>query len=103
MRYRFEGLRNFTVFKEKLNLDEELHIDRAHRVGRRAIAATGSARRPRTIVCGLCDWKQKEKIIRSVRRIKFPGIFVNAEDLAQESFDKIEEQRPMFARSEKKR
>ena len=62
---------------------------------RKANAATGSARRPRTIFCRLCDWKQKEKIIRSARRIKPPGIFVN-EDLVQETLDKIEEQRPMI-------
>ena len=66
---------------------------------RKANAATGSARRPRTIFCRLCDWKQKEKIIRSARRIKPPGIFVNEhlnEDLVQETLDKIEEQRPMI-------
>ena len=62
---------------------------------RKANATTGSARRPRTIFCRLRDWKQKEKIIRSARRIKPPGIFVN-EDLAQETLDKTEEQRPMF-------
>ena len=66
---------------------------------RKANAATGSARRPRTIFCRLCDWKQKEKIVRSARRIKPPGIFVNEhlnEDLVQETLDKIEEQRPMI-------
>ena len=62
---------------------------------RKANTTTCSARRPRTIFCRLRDWKQKEKIIRSTRRIKPPGIFVN-EDLAQETLDKIEEQRPMF-------
>ena len=83
------------ILKEKLNLDEERDIERAHRVGRRANATTGSVRRPRTIVCRLRDWKQKELIIRSARRIKPPGIFVN-EDLAQETLDKREEQRPKF-------
>ena len=75
--------------------DIERDIERAHRVGRRANATTGSVRRPRTIVCRLRDWKQKELIIRSARRIKPPGIFVN-EDLAQETLDKREEQRPKF-------
>ena len=58
------------ILKEKLNLDEEPDIERAHRVGRRANATTGSVRRSRTIVCRLRDWKQKEKIIRGARRIK---------------------------------
>ena len=80
------------ILKEKLNLEEEPDIARTHRVGRRA---NGSVRRPRTIVCRLRDWKQKEQIIRSARRIKPPGIFVN-EDLAQETLDNREEQRPKF-------
>ena len=83
------------ILKEKLNLDEEPDIERAHRVGRRANATTGSVRRPRTIVCRLRDWKQKEQIIRSARRIKPPGISVD-EDLAQETLDKREERRPKF-------
>ena len=83
------------ILKEKLNLDEEPDIERAHRVGRRANATTGSVRRPRTIVCRLRDWKKKEQIIRSARRIKPPGIFVN-EDLAQGTLDNREEQRPKF-------
>ena len=58
------------ILKEKLTLNEEPDIERAHRVGRRANATTGSVRRPRTIVCRLRDWKQKEKILRSARRIK---------------------------------
>ena len=39
--------------------------------------------------------KQKEKIIRSARRIRPLGIFVN-EDLAQENLDKREEQHSKF-------
>ena len=83
------------ILKEKLNLDEEPDIERVHPAGRRANATTGSVRRPRTIVCRLRDWKQKEQIIRSLRRIKPPGIFVN-EDLAQGTLDNREEQRPKF-------
>ena len=58
------------ILKEKLTLNEEPDIVRALRVGRRANATTGSVRRPRAIVCRLRDWKQKEKILRSARRIK---------------------------------
>ena len=79
------------VLKDKLNLADAPDIERAHRVGR-ARAVTGSRRRPRTIVCRIRDWKQKE-LIRSARRIKPEGIYVN-EDLAQETLDKREDQRP---------
>ena len=49
------------ILKEKRNLDEEPDIQRAHRVGRRANATTGSVRRPRTIVSRLRDSEAKRK------------------------------------------
>ena len=79
------------VLRDKLNLADVPDIERAHRVGR-ALAVTGSRRRPRTIVCRIRDWKQKQLILRSARRIKPEGIYVN-EDLAQETLDKREDQR----------
>ena len=66
------------------NLLEALHIERAHRVG---WAASGPRRRPRTIVCKLRDFKQKEQILKVTRRIKPVGLYVN-EDLAKETLDK---------------
>ena len=75
---------------EKLNPEEALHVERAHLVGR---VVSGSRRRPRTIVCKLRDFKQKEKILKMTRRIKPVGLYLN-EDLAKETLDKREEQRP---------
>ena len=46
---------------------------------------------PRTIVCRLRDWEQKEEILRKVRRVKPPGLFVS-EDLAPETLAKREPQ-----------
>ena len=66
------------VLRDKLNLTEAPNIERTYRVGK---FAAGLRRRPRTIVCRLRDWKQKELIIRSARRIKvlpgqkFTGLF----------------------------
>ena len=74
---------------EKLSLKEVLHIERAHRVGR---IVSGPSRRPRTTVCKLRDFKQKEQILKMTRRIKPVGLYVN-EDLAKETLDKREEQR----------
>ena len=54
---------------------------------------SGSRRRPRTIVCKLRDFKQKEQILKMTRRIKPVGLYLN-EDLAKETLDKREEQRP---------
>ena len=44
-------------------------------------------------MCKLRDFKQKEKILKMTRRIKPVGLYVN-EDLAKETLDKREEQRP---------
>ena len=66
------------VLKDKLSLEFEPSIEHAHRVGK---IVTGTRRRPRTIVCQLQDWKQKELIIKSSRRIKPAGISIK-EDLA---------------------
>ena len=60
------------VLQEKLNLSFEPMIERAHRTGARprSGAADGINTRPRTIVCRLRDWRQKNDILRVARRIK---------------------------------
>lgn len=78
------------VLTEKLGLVTEPDIERVHRIG---WFVAGSRRRPRTIVCRLRDWRQKDLIIRSARRIKPAGLFIN-EDLAKETMEKREDQRP---------
>ena len=44
-------------------------------------------------MCKLRDFKQKEQILKMTRRIKPVGLYEN-EDLAKETLDKREEQRP---------
>ena len=61
----------------------------------RSSAADGINRRPRTIVCCLRDWKQKDEILRAARRIKPPGVFVN-EDLTNKTLEKRKEQLDKF-------
>ena len=78
------------VLTEKLGLAAAPDIERAHRVGR---FVAGSRRRPRTIVCRLRDWRQKDLIISSARRTKPAGLFIN-EDLSKETIEKREVQRP---------
>lgn len=81
------------VLQEKLNLSFEPMIKRAHRTRARprSGAADGINTRPRTIVCRLRDWRQKDDILRATRRIKPSGIFVN-EDLANETIEKRKRQ-----------
>ena len=78
------------VLKDELNLNSAPDIERAHRVGkssRRPAWAQNSASRPRTIVCRLRDWKERETILKCARRIKPDNIFVK-EDLSPATLEK---------------
>lgn len=78
------------VIKEKLQIDVD--IERAHRVDKRK-SHKRNANQPRTIVCRLRDWKQREAVIRKARKIKPYGLYVS-EDLAPETLQKREAQIP---------
>ena len=83
------------VLKDELNLASAPDVERAHRVGkspRRPASAQSSASRPRTIVCRLHEWKERETILKSARRIKPDNIFVK-EDLSPVTLGKRESQR----------
>ena len=53
----------------------DVDIERAHRVERRKKRGSANANEPRTIVCRLRDWKQREqaKIVYKVLGINAPG------------------------------
>ena len=59
---------------------------------RRPASAQNSASHPRTIVCCLRDWKERETILKCARRIKPDNIFVK-EDLSPATLEKRENQR----------
>ena len=71
--------------REKLGMD--ITIERAHRVEKRG----GKAKKkgPRTIVCRLRDWKQREEVLLKARREKPEGLFIS-EDLPFETLRKSE-------------
>ena len=81
------------VLTEKLHLEFEPTMERAHRIGRK-LRPSGSGNpseslrsRPRTIICRLNYWKEKEAILKSARQRKATGLFIN-EDLATETIEK---------------
>ena len=57
------------LIREKLNLEEEIAIERAHRVGKRQRQSTSRPDgskvndRPRPIIVKFTRWKQKEEIL----------------------------------------
>ena len=80
------------VLKDELNLASAPDIERAHRVGKSSCRPASAANCPRTIVCRLRDWKERETILKCARRIKPDNIFVK-EDLSPATLEKRESQR----------
>ena len=59
------------LFKDRLQIREEVEIDRAHRVGQL------KNDRPRTIVLRCNIYKQKERILMAAKKLKGSGIYIN--------------------------
>ena len=68
-----------TLFKESLGIEDEVVIERAHRVKTDKSKKSNTAR---TIVCRILNYKDKVKILRNVKKLKSKNIFKN-EDFCQ--------------------
>jgi DNA anti-recombination protein RmuC len=66
------------IFKTKLNILNEIVVERAHRVG------ALKDKTPRSIVLKLLNYQDKNKILSSVHKLKGSGIYIN-EDYAKET------------------
>ena len=78
----------------KDNLDIEVDIERAHRVERRRTkSGQANLNHPRTIVCRLRDWKQRELVLRKARREKPTDLYIS-EDLSPATLQKREPRIP---------
>ena len=76
--------------RNKLGVD--IDIERAHRVMRKPKPGNNGqsdSSKPRTIVCRLCDWKQKEQVLRKAHKEKPRGLFIT-EDIALSTLQKRE-------------
>ena len=73
----------------KAKLDLDVDIERAHRVERRKKRGSANANEPRTIVCRLRDWKQREQVLRKARKEKPVGLHIS-EDIAFATLKKRE-------------
>ena len=74
--------------KEKLGLENEVEIERCHRMKKKNKDQSNNERRshPRTIVCKLLRFKDKQKIIQNSKKLKNTGIFV-CEDFCKDTMD----------------
>ena len=78
----------------KDNLGIEVAIERTHRVERRKTkSGQANQNQPRTIVCRLRYWKQKEQVLRKARRKKPTDLYIS-EDLSPATLQKREPQIP---------
>ena len=68
------------VLKHRLRINENIEIERAHRMGRKDI----ERRRPRTIIFKLLNWKDKELILNNRNHLKNSGIYIN-EDFSEDT------------------
>ena len=89
--------------KKKLNYEDEIEIERAHRVGkkhRRGRQYESGKTPPRPIVVKISDWKVKEAVLREARKIKPEGVmFYN--DLAKRTLNRRTEQVPEMVKYRK--
>ena len=77
------------TLESQLNLLFKVEFERAHRTGK----ANRAVARPRTVICRLVSWKQKDPILKAARTVKPEGMFVN-EDLAVETLQRRKDQLP---------
>ena len=84
------------MFTEKLQMESPPAIERAHRTGKDK--KPDGTSKPRTVVCKLYDWKEREAILKAARRIKPHGIHIY-EDLAEETMAKRRELLPKLKRA----
>ena len=96
------------LIKDKLGIDEDIDIERCHRVGNldNKMSQPGMSTRnkePRSIVAKISKWKIKEMILKKARNVKPEGIKFVA-DLSQRTLEKRRAKIPdlLQARSEGK-
>ena len=71
------------MLKERLDT-ENVETEHAHRTGRK------SRNKPRTIVCKLLQFKDKQNILRKAKLLKRTNVFIN-EDYCQDTVEYREE------------
>ena len=86
------------AIKKKLEITDDLKIERAHRVGRprpkfRHIEGAKVENKPRPIVVRFQSWKDKEMALRAARRIRPEGMKF-FEDFSKRTLDRRKENMP---------
>ena len=92
------------LVKKKLELSDDLQIERAHRVGRKRnheeTRPDGSTYGPRPIVAKFLSWKQREKVLSSARQKRPEGVSFFP-DLSQRTLQRRADQIPALIQARK--
>ena len=59
------------LIKNKLKINEHIEIDRCHQLSKKK-----NQNRPRTIICCITKFKEKQKILKNAKLLKNTGIFI---------------------------
>ena len=89
------------VIKDKLGIEDEVEIDRCHRMKKSEKDRLNNERnsRPRTIICRLLRFKEKPRFIQSSKKLRNTCIFIYGDfykdtmDLRKQSWEKVLEHR----------
>ena len=93
------------AIKEHLKIEDDLLIERAHRVGKprppyRHVGGSKVASKPRPIVARFQIWKEKEKVIRAARKSK-PDRVQFFEDFAKATLERRRQKVPELIKARK--
>ena len=93
------------AIKTKLDIQDDLSIERAHRVGKprppfRHIDGAKVPSKPRPTVVRFLSWKEKERVVRAARRIKPDGLKF-FEDFSKKTLERRREKIPELIRKRK--
>ena len=69
------------MIKENLGITEPIEIDRCHRISKRK-----KPNRPRTVICRITKFKDKQKTLKNTKYLKGSGIYV-CEDFCKETME----------------
>ena len=69
------------LIKNKLKINEHIEIDRCHRLSKKK-----NQNRPRTIICRITKFKEKQKILKNAKLLKNTGIFIY-EDFCKDTME----------------
>lgn len=73
-----------SLLRDKLQLQDSIVIERAHRMGKKSNKEGENGGKTRTIIFKLLNYKDKEHILRNSNKLKDTGIYIN-EDFSDET------------------